>query len=147
MSFINPAREQFKALYALRDDQPVCMLNLLRFRDLALYEQTEAGTPPGPISGREAYERYSAEAQDVFHRAGGQQLWIGLPQTTLIGPADEPWSLAFVAFYPTTKAFLEMVKSPQYQSATRHRTAALSDSRLIVCSQLQAGRSFSPLSY
>ncbi len=147
MNFINPTREQFKAIYGLSGDQPAHMLNLLRFRERAEYGPADAELAEDHISGHEAYQRYSAEAEGIFRGVGGTQLWIGQPQATLIGPADEPWSLAFVACYPTVQAFIDMVKSLEYQSAARHRTAALADSRLIVCSPLQAGRSFAPLAY
>lgn len=147
MNFTNPTREQFKALYGLSGDQPAHMLNLLRFRDHAQYGPTDIELAGAQLSGRDAYQRYSAEAEKTFRSVGGTQLWIGQPLATLIGPTDEPWSLAFVACYPTVQAFIDMVKSEEYQRATRHRSAALADSRLIVCSPLQAGSSFAPLAY
>lgn len=147
MNFIDPTREQFKAIYGLSSDQPVSMLNLLKFREQANYGPGVIEHSVQPISGRDAYERYSAEAESVFRYVGGRQLWLGQPLVTIIGPSDEHWSLAFIAFYPTVQAFLDMVKSAEYQRATRHRSAALLDGRLICCSQLQAGKSFSPSSY
>jgi uncharacterized protein (DUF1330 family) len=147
MTYSNPTREQFKFLYSLPSDKPVCMLNLLKFRDRASYERAEASDPQPAISGREAYERYSAEAESAFRRAGGHQMWLGQPMATVIGPTDPSWDLVFVAYYPSVRSFLEMVKSPEYQGATRHRTAALADSRLIGCSELSAGSSFAPMSY
>jgi uncharacterized protein (DUF1330 family) len=100
-----------------------------------------------PVSGREAYERYSAQAEGAFKRVGGRQLWIGEPTANVIGPIDDSWDLVFVAYYPSVRSFIDMVKSPDYQGAARHRTAALADSRLIGCSQLVAGRSFAPVEY
>lgn len=147
MNFTNPTREQFKAIYGLSSEQPAHMLNLLRFRDQAQYGPADIEMAEAQISGRDAYQRYSAEAEKIFRSVGGKQLWIGQPQATLIGPPDELWSLAFVAYYPTVQAFIDMVKNEEYQRATRHRTAALADSRLIVCSPLQAASSFAPLNY
>lgn len=147
MNFTNPTREQFKAIYGLSGDQPAHMLNLLRFRDQAEYGPVDTELVNARLSGRDAYQRYSAEAEKIFRSVGGTQIWIGQPQATLIGPNDEPWSLAFVACYPSVQAFIDMVKNEEYQSATRHRTAALADSRLIVCSPLQAGDSFAPAAY
>lgn len=147
MNFRNPTREQFKALYQLDDDQPVLMLNLLKFHDIAQYELNDPMRPSLPITGRDAFASYSAEAMEVFIKHGGKQTWIGQAFTTLIGPDSEKWSIAFLAYYPSVVKFIEMVKSPEYQSATRHRTAAVADARLIVCEQLEAGLSFAPLAY
>ncbi len=51
---------------------------------------------------------------------------------TLIGPAGE-WHAAAVVCYPSRARFLEMVSDPEYLETSRHRTAALADSRLIPC--------------
>ena len=143
MTSINPTREQFKAIFGLPLDRPVLMLNLLRFRETADYalQDPEAGDR---ISGAAAYERYSHAATPVFDSVGGTQVWIGSPELLLIGPEDESWDLAFVARYPTAQAFVDMLKNPQYQSAVRHRNAAVADSRLIRCSEEQPGRTFLP---
>ena len=50
---------------------------------------------------------------------------------TLIGPATESWDQALLVEYPSPAAFLKMVSDPAYLAITVHRTAALSDSRLI----------------
>lgn len=147
MNFINPTREQFKTIYGLSDDQPAHMLNLLRFRDQAEYGPTDPEQKSSHVSGYEAYRRYSSEAEPIFRSVGGTQVWIGQPRTTLIGSGDEVWHLVFIACYPTVQAFIDMVKNEAYQRATRHRTAAVLDSRLILCSPLKASASFAPVEY
>ncbi len=67
-----------------------------------------------------------------------------MPELTLIGPVDERWDLAFIARYPTAQSFVDMPKDPEYNRATRHRTAAVADSRLIRCAGLQPGKTFQP---
>ncbi|MEM9911128.1 MAG: DUF1330 domain-containing protein [Pseudomonadota bacterium] len=104
---------------------PVHMLNLLRFRDEAAYED---GTQ---ISGAEAYDAYGRESAPVFRRIGVRQVWIGRPEFVLIGPSDEHWDLAFIAEYPSVSAFVEMLRDPVYRDAVRHRQAAVAESRLI----------------
>ncbi len=59
---------------------------------------------------------------------------IGPDQTTGV----EAWDLAFVAYYPTAGAFLEMVTDPAYRIAVKHRQAAVADSRLLRCGEEQA---------
>jgi hypothetical protein len=69
ISHTNPLREQLKALYSLAQDRPIGMLNLLRFREHALYDEADATAIE--VSGREAYERYSAGAEEPLRLAGG----------------------------------------------------------------------------
>lgn len=141
---VNPTREQFKAIFGLPLDQPVLMINLIRFKPLATYgaNDLEHGAPQ--VSGAEAYARYSRDATPIFDRVGGSQVWIGKPELTLIGPTDETWDLAFIARYPTAQAFVDMLRDADYQFATRHRTAATADSRLIRCAGLKPGATFQP---
>ncbi|NNF66410.1 MAG: DUF1330 domain-containing protein, partial [Gammaproteobacteria bacterium] len=108
---VDPEREQFEAFKKLPRDEPVMMLNLLRFRDKAVYEDGR------DVSGHEAYETYGKESGPIFARVGGEIIWHGKPECTLIGPRDEHWDLAFIARYPTAGAFLEMVTDPDYQIA------------------------------
>ncbi len=132
--YIDPERDQFDAFKALPRDKPVMMLNLLRFRDKAAYEDGREAT------GREAYEAYGRESGPIFHRVGGEIIWRGAPELMLIGPQDKHWHLMFVARYPTAAAFLEMVTDPDYQKAVFHRRAALIDSRLIRTGDVEGGR-------
>lgn len=146
MDFVNPTREQFKTLYGLSAEQPVGMLNLIKFREHAIYPEKERQLW-GTITGRNAYELYSKEAESVFQKMGVVQSWIGQPLTTVIGPDAEEWDLAFVATYPSVQAFIDLVKSVEYQNATKHRTAAVLDSRLLACAPLKPSTSFAPSKY
>ena len=133
---VDPERDQFEAFKALPRDEPVMMLNLLRFRDKAAY-------PDGrEASGAEAYAAYGRESAAVFRRVGAEIVWRGTPRVTLIGPQSEQWDLAFVARYPSAAAFPEMVTDPQYREAVRHRQAAVLDSRLIRTAEAAAGQGF-----
>ncbi len=134
--FIDPDRRQFEAFKALPRDQPIMMLNLLRFRDRAVYEDGRE------VTGAEAYAAYGRESAPVFRRVGGEIVWRGEPEGVLIGPQDERWDMIFVARYPTAYAFLEMVTDPDYRQAVRHRQAAVLDSRLIRTVEAGEGASF-----
>ncbi|GAB5350615.1 hypothetical protein TMRH483_01548 [Qipengyuania sp. 483] len=52
-------------------------------------------------------------------------------EAVLTGPEAMKWHNGFVAQYPNSGAFFEMVKDPDYQKAVVNRTAALVDSRLV----------------
>ncbi|SOE18644.1 uncharacterized protein SAMN05877838_3579 [Hoeflea halophila] len=123
--FVDPTKETFAEFRALDRSGPVHMLNLVRFREQADYEDGTVAT------GAEAYASYARESGPVFERLGGRQVWVGKPELMLIGPQSEAWDLAFIAEYPDKDAFVAMLRDPDYRKAVRHRQAAVADSRLI----------------
>jgi uncharacterized protein (DUF1330 family) len=122
---IDPTREAFAAFRAIERDGPIHMLNLIRLKERAIYEDGRVA------SGAEAYAAYGRESRPVFERLGGKQIWLGLPEFMLIGPQTERWDIAFIAEYPTADAFVEMLRDPAYREAVKHRTAGVADSRLL----------------
>ncbi|MBA4808340.1 DUF1330 domain-containing protein [Brevundimonas sp.] len=139
--WIDPSREAMAAFRDLPPDQPIAMINLLRFRDDAAYPADHPDADKGR-TGAQAYAAYGKAAAAPFARSGGDQVWLGRPQLTLIGPADEAWDLAFIARYPTAAAFVSMLQDPEYRVAVIHRQAAVADSRLIRCEPVEAGKAF-----
>ena len=133
---VDPERGQFDAFKALPRDEPIMMLNLLRFRETAAYEDGREAT------GAEAYAAYGKESGPVFRRVGGEIIWRGKPDVVVIGPKNEHWDEIFVARYPTASAFLEMVTDPEYRVAVKHRQAAVEDSRLIRTTGAGTGDAF-----
>lgn len=123
--FVDPTREQFGAFMKAAGAGPILMLNLIRLRKKAKYQDGRAAT------GAEAYAEYGRASEPFFRGVGGRIVWSGKPQAVLIGPADERWDLAFVAEYPTPDAFANMIKNPRYQAVVHHRQAAVKTSRLI----------------
>lgn len=134
---VDPERVQFEAFKALPRDQPIMMLNLIQFRNKAIYADGRQST------GAEAYAAYGKESAPIFQRVGGKIIWRGKPEVMLIGPQDRLWDLAFVAHYPTAGAFLEMVTDADYQVAVKHRIAAVADSRLLRTTGIAVGDGFS----
>lgn len=128
--FVDPSRENFDAFKALSRDTPIHMLNLVRFRDRAEYPVGHPLAGKG-LTGAEAYAEYGRTSGPVFARVGGSVVWRGVMQAIVIGPPDEYWDTAFVARYPNSAAFLEMVTDPAYKIAVVNRQAAVRTSRLI----------------
>lgn len=129
-SYVDPSRANFEAFKALDRDQPIEMLNLIRYKDEADYPEDHELAGKG-LSGAEAYRNYGRESGPVFRRVGGTVVWSGTPQAMVIGPEDGLWDAAFVARYPNAHAFLEMVTDADYRKAVVHRQAAVKTSRLI----------------
>jgi uncharacterized protein (DUF1330 family) len=128
--FVDPSRAQFDAFKALPRGEPIHMLNLLRFKDMATYPEGHSHSGRG-LSGREAYREYGRTSRPIFARVGGSIIWRGLMQAMVIGPDDKRWDASFIARYPTSGAFLEMVTDPDYRLAVVHRQSAILTSRLI----------------
>lgn len=134
--YIDPTREQFGAMMALPDEGPIHMLNLIRLREKAVYDDGRAAT------GEEAYRAYGKASGPIFAGVGGQIAHAWDPKLTLIGPDTEAWDIAFIAEYPNAAAFANMVKDPAYQAIVFHRQAAVADSRLIRLNPQEAGAVF-----
>ncbi len=141
MAHIDPEREAWEAFKSLPRDQPIQMLNLIRLRTVADYPEGHPNHGEG-LSGRDAYRAYGRTTAHIFRRLGGRQVWVGKPEVTVTGPASEAWDLAFIAEYPSSEAFIAMVRDPEYRELVQHRTAAVADSRLICLSPLQPGEGF-----
>jgi uncharacterized protein (DUF1330 family) len=134
--YVDPTRERFTEFRDLPRKGPIHMLNLVRFRADAAYEDGRKAT------GAEAYAAYGRESQPVFQRVGGRIAWRGNFEFNLIGPEDEIWDEVFVVEYPSMDAFMEMLRDPVYREAVKHRQAAVEDSRLIRCEPAEAGSKF-----
>ncbi len=129
---LDPDRAQFDAFKALPRDSVIHMLNLVRFKAAATYPADHALAGQA-LTGEDAYGYYGADSGAVFQRVGGRIVWRGTMEAMLIGPADERWDAIFIAEYPNSAAFLEMVTDPVYRQAVFHRQAAVETSRLIRC--------------
>jgi len=133
---VNPDRARFARFKDLPRDRPVHMLNLVRLREQARYQDGRTAT------GAEAYAAYGRDSGPIFRRLGGSILWSGRPELMLIGPEAERWDIAFVAAYPSGQAFIDMIRDADYQRAAQHRTAAVADSRLIRMAPGKPGAGF-----
>lgn len=139
-TFIDPTKDSFARFRALDRQGPVHMLNLLRFHAVAAYDDGTVAT------GAEAYRSYARESGPIFKRLGGRQVWVGRPESMLIGPQTESWDLAFIAEYPSVAAFVEMLRDADYRNAVRHRQAAVADSRLVRMEPGEPGAEFGDMS-
>ncbi|MGB3739432.1 MAG: DUF1330 domain-containing protein [Pontixanthobacter sp.] len=139
--YIDPSEANFRAFKALPRDEPIQMLNLLLYRDNAQYPEGHELSAKG-WTGREAYREYGRTSGPIFGRVGGSIVWRGVFQTMVTGPETRQWHDGFVAQYPNSGAFFEMIKDPEYQKAVINRTAALADSRLIRFKPDEGGAGF-----
>ncbi len=106
------------------------MVNLLRFRETAQYKDG-----PAEWSGREAYRRYSEVALAKLAEIGAEVIFIGDAKGSVVAPPEESWDEVLLVRYPSIQVFMGMMASPDFREASKHRTAALDDARLIATVQ------------
>lgn len=123
--------QQGAAFFGSPETGPVVMLNLLRFRERADYSHEPDLEPADGCSGREAYDRYMRDMQPLLEASGGAVLFSGTSGPFLIGPLDEQWDHVLLVRQASKASFLAFASDPEAQRITAHRTAAISDSRLL----------------
>ncbi len=141
MSYIDPDREAWEIFKSLPKDEPIQMLNLVRLKALAEYPEGHPDHGKG-LTGLDAYRAYGRTTAPIFARLGGRQIWAGKPQVMVTGPRAEAWDLAFIAEYPSSEAFIAMVRDPDYRQLVAHRTAGVEDSRLLRLAPVTPGEGF-----
>lgn len=128
-----PTPEQLETLKNSTHQGAIVMVNLLRFRANAAYED---GRPEAKeqLSGRAAYQRYGATALKCVLEAKGRIVWAGQQELVAIGGADDEWDEVICVYYPSIRAFLAMIERPDYLAALYHRDAGLERTALLCCS-------------
>jgi len=128
---IEPTTEQFNAFSEADQDQPIVMINLLKFREKAEYP---GGAAEAGSTGAEAYARYGAVAQKKIEEVGGRVVWGAPQQMVMIGDDEQDlYDVVAVVFYPSRAAFQRMIAMPDYQEAAKHRAAGLAFQKLLQC--------------
>lgn len=98
----------------LAQDEPVVMLNLMKFHDASL---------DGDGSGWDAYVRYSQMSNKLIRERDGRIFWAGEVTGVPFGPVDQgQWDYGALVWYPSPAAFLDMMDSDDYAAANVHRT-------------------------
>ena len=118
---VTPNEEQLQGFMEPGPDGPIYMLNLLKFKAQAEYEDGRETT----LTGAEAYALYGAEVVEHLARVGGAPMFSARVERLMLGEVEELWDSAAIAMYPSRKAMMEMLSSPDYQASTVHRTAGL----------------------
>ena len=130
-AFFDVTPQQGARFFGAPDSGPVVMLNLLRFRERADYSHAPDLEPTGGVAGREAYSRYMAGMLPLLEASGGEVLFNGTSSHFLIGPENEQWDHVLLVRQASKASFLAFASDPESQRITAHRTAAISDSRLL----------------
>lgn len=103
--------------------KPVVMLNILRFKDVA------------------AYNQYSEGVVKILDRIGAKILWTGTIDALVIGDearlGGEHHMVALVR-YPSREAVFGMFTSDEYQRIHHYRLSGLHSQWLVACSEVMS---------
>ena len=135
MNYINAITKteaQIEALLAVDDGGPICMVNLLKFKERAEYEDGRETN----LSGAEAYQIYGAATGPLIKKLGGEIVFTSVLKGMVVGEVEELWDVMAIAKYPTLQSFIDMVSSTEYLSAYHHRIAGLKGQLNIASTQV-----------
>ena len=109
-------KQFMETLAAYPKDEPVTMINILKFRE-------KSGR--GEESGEDAYRRYSINVFPLVQKAGAQVVWSGRIKGTIIGDYEDHPHVLLLVKYPNIQAFMDMAMSEEYQQVKHDREIAL----------------------
>lgn len=116
-----PTQAQFQDFFGHPEDGPFVMVNLLKFKEKAEYDDGS----DAHLSGREAYARYGAVVTGLIEALGGRIRYTGAVTGLLLGEVEDLWDAVALAEYPSLAAFQAMAVSPEMHAIERHRKAGL----------------------
>ena len=118
---VMPNDDQMAEFLESGNDEPIYMVNLLKFKDKAEYPDKRETD----LSGKEAYAIYTKEVQHHLAKVGGKGIFGAEVKRLMLGEVDELWDSVAIAKYPNRKAMLDMTMDPEYQKIHVHRDAGL----------------------
>ncbi len=120
VNHVFPPQDQAMAFFAAPEDGPFVMVNLLRFKDRAEYDDGDRG-----LTGREAYAVYGDAVSKLVEGLGGKIWFSGNVTGLLLGEVEDLWDMVAMAEYPSLAAFRNMAMSPEMHAIEHHRMAGL----------------------
>ena len=126
---VYPTEEQIRGFTEPGHDQPIYMLNLLKFKDKAEYQDGRESD----LSGREAYMIYGAAVSQLLTKYGGAGTFSAAVERLMLGEVEELWDMVAIAMYPSRAAMFEMMNDPEMQEIGVHRAAGLKGQLNIEC--------------
>lgn len=112
------------ATTAPEDDGPVWMVNLMKYKEQAVYDDGRETT----LSGREADDEYAPVGP--LAAVGAEIVFVADVEDQYLG--DEPkWDRIAIVKYPTRKSFIDMQQRQDFQKQHEHKEAGMSETIVI----------------
>ena len=129
-NILQPTGDQVRAFRDRATGEPIAMLNMLKFKERAVYEDGRDAY----LTGREAYSKYAQGFRTLMEPRGCRVIYAGAARGFLIGEGEGTWDAIFIFEYPSTQIMLDMFRDEIYQGEVQpHRAAALEGQLLIEC--------------
>ena len=116
-----PNDQQMAGFLEEGKDQPIYMVNLLKFKDKATYPDKRETD----LTGEEAYAIYGQEVRKHLEKVGAKPIFSGKVSRLMLGEVEDLWDVVAIAIYPNRKAMLDMLSDPEYIKSAQHRVAGL----------------------
>jgi len=108
------------------DDGPIWMVNLMRYHDVAQYEDESTQK----VSGREADNLYNPLGP--LAAVGAEIVYIGDVDTKLLGD-ERDWDRIGVVKYPTRRSFIDMQQRKDFKEKHVHKEAGMQETIVMGC--------------
>ena len=118
---VTPTDAQVQGFLEPGHDGPIYMLNLLKFRDRAAYEDGRESD----LTGEQAYRIYGREVAKLLVEVGGAPMFSASVERLMLGEVEELWDSAAIAMYPSRQAMFRMINMSKYREIAVHRSAGL----------------------
>ena len=118
---VYPNKEQIKGFMEPVSEGPICMVNLLKFKEKAEYDDGR----DTDLTGREAYALYEEGVKKLLQEIGGGIGFEGDVERLALGEVEELWDVVGLAVWPSRGAMFEVMQSPEMQAISVHRSAGL----------------------
>ncbi len=100
---------------------PIVMVNLLKFKEKAQYEDGRETD----LTGRDAYMIYAKAVAELLKEYGGRVLFVADVTHLTLGQVEDLWDEVALAEYPNRGAMVAMSTSKAFQEIAVHRSAGL----------------------
>jgi len=116
-----PTMERAMEFFGGVEDGPFVMVNLLKYKPHAEYEDGA----DAHLTGAEAYARYGEAVREMVAALGGRIRYSSTVTGLMLGEVEELWDAVALAEYPSLAAFRQMAMSPEMHAIEHHRMAGL----------------------
>ena len=118
---VYPSEEQMKGFLEPSSEGPIYMVNLLKYKQKAEYQDGRETQ----LTGQQAYDIYANAVDDLLKEFGGGIVFSGPVSRLTIGTVEDMWDFVAIAEYPSRAVMLEMMMSEKMQEISVHRAAGL----------------------
>ena len=113
--------ERIKAMMEPGPEGPIYMINLLKFKEHAEYEDGR----DTQLTGYEAYQIYGKGVARLLPKYGGEVFFMGDVTFLSLGQVEELWDEVAIAKYADRGSLVQMTSSEEWQALAVHRAAGL----------------------